>query len=192
MSRHAADNLFVFLLGIFAVFMLPGVANAQSLWELTPYEVQIFVAMDDVPQLSQQSRQDVHSFLDSRIETVVGASWRATISSAPPELAIAMLGGLESVKTSDLSEDSLEADKVILLGLSADAFGYHVAARELDCRTLLWGTTVSRDVPQPALVSSAAVGVVLAAFAPLAQIETVEGKDVTIHLQAAALPLRDP
>jgi hypothetical protein len=150
------------------------------------------VALQDAPPLTEQLRQDVQAFVGGRIETVVGASWNATISPAPSELAIAMLHRLATLETSDLPEDSLGADKVILLCLSTDSVGYHVTARELDCRTRLWGTTVSRAVPQPALLTSAAVEAVLAAFAPLAQIETVEGKDAALRLRAAGLPLRDP
>lgn len=164
----------------------------QSLWELTPYRVQVFVALEDTPQLTARLGQDVREHLAERIESLVGSAWNATVEAAPPELAVGMLRGLEQLGTDDLPAASLSADKVILVSLAADYFGFPLQSRELDCRTRVWGTTVSRDVFQPALLTSAAVDCLLAAFAPLAQIEKVEGKQVSLRLKAAGLPLRDP
>ncbi len=194
-SYHGASpwhHLLATLILLFSLILLPDSAAAQSLWELTPYRVHVYLAVQDAPQLTEQARQDVQNFVTGRIESLVGASWNATVSPASPELAIAMLRGLPTLATSDLPEDSLSADKVILLCLSTDSSGYRVAARELDCRTRLWGTTVSRIVGQPALLTSAAVDAVLAAFAPLAEVEDVEGSKAELRLRAAALPLRDP
>jgi hypothetical protein len=177
---------------LLCVSMFPSRAAAQSLWELTPYRVQVYVALEDAPQLTEQLRSDVQTFLGGRIEALVGASWNATISPAPLELAISMLGGLDRLQTDQLPKESLAVDKVILVSLSTDPFGCRVAARELDCRTRVWGTTVSREVLQAALLANSVVDSVLAAFAPLARVEKVDGKQVALRLRAASLPPRDP
>jgi hypothetical protein len=167
-------------------------ARAQSLWELTPYRVQVYVAQQEAPQLTERLRQDVQAFLTGRIETVVGAPWNAEVTSAPADLALAMLRGLDAIQTDDLPKASLAADKVILVCLAVDYFGFHLQARELDCRTRAWGAMISRDVRQPPLLASAAAETMLAAFAPLAEIEKVDGKQVTLRLRASGLPMRDP
>lgn len=177
-------------------FMLPAViatpGRAQTLWELTPYRVQVYVAIEDTPRLTETLSSDVRTFLIERIHTLVGASWDATLSAAPLDLSVAMLGGLDKLATDQLPKESLKQDKVMLISLRADSFGYRLQARELDCRTRLWGTLISREVFQPMLLASAATDVLLASFAPLAQIEKVDGKMVALRVRAASLPPRDP
>jgi hypothetical protein len=188
MIRRAVANLLVWC----AMSLAAGPLAAQTLWELTPYQVQIYVAIQDAPQLTPQMKQDLQAFVRGRIEALVGSSWNTTVSPASAELALVMLDGLATLQTANLPKESLQADKVILLSLSADVFGYGIAARELDCRTRQWGTTVSRQIAQPALLAGAAVDSVLTAFAPLAQVEKVQGKEVVLRLRAGNLPLRDP
>jgi hypothetical protein len=179
----------ILAVGLLILFAAP--IRAQTLWELTPYRVQVYVDLTDTPQLTERRGQDVREFLSGSIETLVGSSWNAEVAPPPQELRLALLGGLEKLRTEDLPPTSLSADKVILVRLSADSFGFHLQARELDCRTRFWGTTVSRYVAHPALIASAATDCLLAAFAPLAQVEKVSGKQATLRLRASGLPLRD-
>jgi hypothetical protein len=166
--------------------------RGQSIWELTPYRVQIYLAFEDAPQITPAMAADIQAFLGERIESLIGASWNTTLTAAPLELSVAMVQGLAPLTTEQLPKESLKADKVLLVALSADSRGYRLQGRELDCRTRIWGATVSRDVFQPILLASAATDVMLAAFAPLAQIEKVDGKTVELRLRAASLPPRDP
>ncbi|OHB66747.1 MAG: hypothetical protein A2V70_09975 [Planctomycetes bacterium RBG_13_63_9] len=86
---------------------------------------------------------------------------------------------------------SPEYDKLILLAVVPDRGGCRVTARELDVRTRTWSLPVSRQVPQLAKLRDAALDALMAAFAPLARIDDVEGNRVVLRLKAAALPVRD-
>jgi hypothetical protein len=70
--------------------------------------------------------------------------------------------------------------------------GFRVAAREFDVPTQLFSASVSRPVRQMGKLCDEALAAVLAAFAPLARIESVDKEQVTLRLKAAALPWRDP
>lgn len=167
-------------------------ASARPLWEMTPYRVQVYLALDDVPRLTPQLASDLQLFVANQIEQIIGVSWNAKVELAPAALARSMLRGLPDLQTENLPTDSLALDKVILVCLRASAFGYRLQGRELDCRTHGWGTTVEREVMHAALLPDATFDCARAAFAPLAEIEKVDSKQVALRLRAGGLPARDP
>ncbi|MBN2473030.1 MAG: hypothetical protein JXB62_00380 [Pirellulales bacterium] len=107
-------------------------------------------------------------------------------------------------RTSQLSEEELQGlvqflwhleppayDKVILLAIEPSMAGYRITARELDVRTRLFGTPVATSALQLGKLGDVAFDAVRGAFVPLARIESVEDKHVTLRLKAAGLPFRD-
>jgi hypothetical protein len=111
--------------------------------------------------------------------------------TCPPELRHKILISLESVVAEDLPAAALDSDKVLLLGVRAASGGYRIEARELDVVTRLWNATVSSETSQPQARPRHALQTLLSAFAPLARIETSDGKTATLRLRAAALARRD-
>jgi hypothetical protein len=171
----------------------PGRALAQSsVWELTPYNLQVFFACQSAPQLTEQVQQELRESLVRQVDQYVGAAWKMDVSDPPAGLAERMLADMSSIDVADLPSECLEVDKVTLLVVRTTIDGLQIQARELDCRTRQWSTLASRDVVQPQLVDFVLVQTLLASFAPLAQVEEVEAKQAVLRVRAASLPFRDP
>lgn len=166
-------------------------AGAQTVWELTPYRLQIVLGVAPSPTLSSGLEADLRTALVERTDALVGAPWRIAVVAAPPALEHQMIRAIERVTVGSLPRKSLDGDKVILLAVAPAPDGYRLAARELDVRTLLWGTTVSGRVWQVAKLRDAALDVMFSAFRPLGRVERVEGKQVGLRLKALGLPSRD-
>ena len=136
-------------------------ATARSVWELTPYRVQLFVAAAPEPELAAgPTADDLPDELADRINALVGAPWELSVEAAPADLRRKMIRDIESVVLDSLPEGCLDCDKVILLTVVPTANGHRVAARELDVRTRLWGTLVSRPVWQRAKLRDVMLGAV--------------------------------
>jgi hypothetical protein len=78
-------------------------------------------------------------------------------------------------------------DKLTLIRVAPDRGGFLVEARELDCRTRQWSDVIARRAPHASLIAMEAFRAVEEAFRPLARIENVKGKAVTVRLRAGGL-----
>ncbi len=166
-------------------------AAGQSVWELTPYRVQVYVAFVSCPVFTPRLRVQLTSDLVSRTDTLIGAPWDLAVETAPPDLRQAMLEGLEKLTFDPIPKPWQEFDKVIFLTLGPKTAGFRVTARELDVRTEVLRASVRRDLWHPAKLGDAAWDAMFEAFAPLARIDSVEKKQVVLRMKAAALPVRD-
>jgi hypothetical protein len=203
----------------FAILSLCAVpAAAQAVWDLTPYEIDIiFAAKPSLDfawpvQGNNQAEQstpadDAHASSASAFETALkeeilvrttrsaAGFWDLRITSPSPRLRRRLLADLHGISLQLLSEESkrsLERDKVMLLVVLPTTDGYEVVARELDVRTRIFGSPVRVRAWHLAKVADAAVLAVRKAFAPLAQILPLEGKEaVQIRLRAGGIPPQD-
>ena len=164
---------------------------AQSVWELSPYRMELIVALEPSPDWPPQLEAELGRDLVVRCDAVVGAVWDARASAAPPALRPALLWAVDTVTVDSLSEEMLEADKVTLLAVTTTTNGYEVAVRELDVRTQIWGPPLRRPVWQPAKLRDVAFRAVVEAFAPLATIERGQQKTVVLRPRGGALPAHD-
>ena len=186
-------------LSVFAAVVLATLAavapaaaeSAASVWELTPYQVQVWMAMDRVPELTPLLAADLRSDLSQRLDVTVGAVWNASVVSAPAAIGRQMLAGNDAPAVEKLPKNIEKLDKLTLLTITASAGGYRVRARELDVRTRTWNTPVVRPVGQTAGLLEASERAVREAFAPLALIASADRKTALLRLRASALP-RDP
>lgn len=169
-------------------------ADAQSVWDLTPYRIRVLMAVDNRPEFTERLAESMRAVLAERTDTAVGAAWILQSGPAPDDLRPALLDGLAALSVEQVPQSlvELEADKLIFVTLTAGQGGWTIGARELDLQTRLLGTTVSRHVRQRQLLGEEAFQAVLGAFAPLARIEQVEGKQVRLRLRAGGLPPLDP
>lgn len=167
-------------------------AAAQSVWEFTPYRLQVFLALGAAPELSPRLTGDLAVDVEDRTRAILGAVWDTTITPAPALLRRALIADLSAVTADALPKKSLEADKVILIAVLPGPSGYQVTARELDVRTMTFNALVRVAVGQPEKLRDGVYRAVRRAFAPLARIDAVDKKHVTLRLRAAALPPRDP
>lgn len=167
-------------------------AGAQSVWELTPYRVQIVLATADNGRLDPDLAATLGKQVVDRLDSLVGAAWLTEPVRAEGALRHQMLDDLSTLSLEDLPAEILEADKVIVVAVQSDARATSIGAREFDVRTQAWGAPVERQVLQARPLDNEVVRAVLAAFAPLALVDDVEGKNVALKVRAAALAPRDP
>ena len=160
-------------------------------WELSHYQIHLLAAVDSSPSLGRQFTQDLPGDLTAQAATVMGGAWRLEAGLAPVELRQRLIHALPEVDAQELPAAALLADKVLLLGIRGDENGFQVQARELDVVTGLWNTTITSEVRQAESLPRAALGALLAAFAPLARIEKVENQTAALRLRAGALFRRD-
>ncbi len=181
------------LLAAWALFMTaPARAADQSVWQLLPYNVRILIAFEPSPPITPRLEKELQSCLSSRIEGTVGAGWNAVIEPAPPALRGAMLRDVGSLKAEQIPLAAPAPDKVLLMAVSCTPGGLMVKARDFDVRTHVLSSPVERSVSQTGELGDAALDALLAAFAPLARIESARGNDAVLRLKASALPPRDP
>ena len=180
------------LLGL--VMAMPSrTARAQTIWEMTPYRIQVFLATSDSPELTETLRQSLQDELLARIEAIIGVAWDVTFTRPPPPLEAAMTSGIDGIAIDALPEESLEFDKVMLVFIDPLVTGYRVTVREIDVRTQLSNSPVRASVWQIAKLRDAVFDAMLESFAPLALVDSVDSDTNTVMLRvrAAALPARD-
>lgn len=205
-----------------AVFVCATAASveAQTVWELTPYRIQVIMATGPAPELTPRLQADLSTDLATRVDSMIGAAWgldikvlvpRASVSKVeefldgtrnvsvidePASLRRMLIFDMQAVTIESLEDESIESeslDKVILLAVLSDELGRCVIARELDVRTRTWNTPVKVPVWQLSKLGHATFQAVRQAFGPLAQIAVVdtETKLVTMRLRAGGFPMRD-
>lgn len=167
---------------------------AQSVWELTPYRIRVLVAAAPKPEITPRLVEQVRAVIAERAETTIGGSWDLRVEPAPAALQTAMLADLGKVSFELLPSELLDGndDKAILVVVDYRHGSFVTSAREFDLRSRLDAAPVSQLVPGRATLAEQAFRAVVAAFAPLAQIEKVDGKQTWLRLRAAALPVIDP
>jgi len=166
-------------------------AAGQTVWELRPYRVQVFVAVAAGPELSGQLPAALAGRLAERIPALQGGAWDVTVSPAPAGLQQATAASLAGVTADRLPKGALDADKVMLLRVAAAAGGYEVAAREFDVTTGLWSAVVARPVAQVPKLPDRSLAVIFEAFAPLACVSAVKDHEVLLRVRASALKPND-
>ena len=188
------------------LLMIPCWANArpvsaQETWDYSPYRIRIWLAFQESPQMSDRMRSDIARFLKQRARIYAGATWKVAVSPAPNKVAAEMLRQIDQITVDQIKEswinwdpeDAAEAkfaptgDKLMLLAIREDLGGVSIQARELDCRTRYWGPVVHRQVGQVRRTAREAFSAIATAFAPIARIERVDGKEGQARIRAGGL-----
>ncbi len=110
--------------------------------------------------------------------------------------------GLSRLSAEDLANQKIPFDKVLFVharapspsiwsDATAASRGYRIEARDYDVRTATLGTLVTEDCAQRPLLAEIAFEALVAAFSPLAEVETAVGQEATVRIKAGALPPRD-
>jgi hypothetical protein len=169
-------------------------AGFATVWEMTPYRIRVLLALAPEPELTPRLRQRIEARVTERAEKAVGAAWELSVEEPPLELRVKMIASLTRLALEDLPETLVEseADKLILVSVQPTDGGFQVVARDYDLHARLTGSPVVRDVRQRELLPDEAFQAVVSAFAPLARVEKVEDKQITLRLRAASLPTTDP
>jgi len=189
-GRYAAS----LLLAILATCLVrPTELTAQQqAWEFSPYKVQIWLATETAGELDQHVRQSLTLALSQRIEAIIGAPWAAEIIDPPADLRSSMLidPALVTPEVLDtVAPESLKNDKIILLTVHVNPREFSVEARELDCRTRLFGASVRRIVRQPDLLEIVCFDAVSDSFRAVTRLEEGAPKTAIVRVRAGGLVL---
>ncbi len=166
-------------------------AEPGTIWELTPYRIQLLIAAEPGASVSRSLADELATDLPARAAAVVGGSWQLEAAVAPAELRETLIDRIGEVTVDRLPAEAATHDKVILLALTGTDSGMRIQTRELDVPSGLWNSVVTREVAQPEQIVGAAWQTVLAAFAPVARIDAVEKGTATLRLKAGAIARRD-
>jgi hypothetical protein len=191
LGTSPASAVGAWLPAVLAMLVPMATCRGQAVWQLTPYRIQAVVAFGEHPSLTSELKADLAADLVSQTDSLIGASWDLSVASAPAALERAVLDDVASVTLEAIPAELLSADKLMLLAVSRGYGGYRVAARELDVRTRTFNTPVRLVVGQIAGLRDATFRAVRQAFAPLAEIVSVEENQVVLRLRASGFPLRD-
>jgi hypothetical protein len=173
-------------------------ARAQTSWEVTPYNVQVTVAFDSAPELTNHLQQTLMQSVARRSLAIVGPAWNLVVNPARDSNAHAMLYRLDQLSANaieGLFPEAMERDKLLLVTVARSSLDFLIRVREFDCRTRSWGRDQQRSTPQARQIQALAIDALLDAFSPLAQIGEPyeeaegEGKYFVIRLRAGALAL---
>ncbi|MDX1946248.1 MAG: hypothetical protein SFU86_12685 [Pirellulaceae bacterium] len=181
---------------LLAALLLPAAARgadsaAQVAWELSPYRVEVLIAIDSRAGLSRGETAELLDQLTSRAENVAGGGWKLTVRPAPASLRSALLADLAALPAEALPAASLSGDKVLVVGVKPALAGIAVQVREYDATARAWNGLRTREVGQPENLPQVVLDALFAAFGPQGRIETVEGNTATVRLRAGALGRRD-
>lgn len=169
----------------------PRGASAQSVWELTPYRIQLIVALSPRASLGAESAADLRNRLCQRAATVVGAGWDVKSVEPSPSLRYRMTTALASLRFEDLPPDVDKFDKVFLVAVASDGSGREILAREFDARVRVFSPVLRRPVWQTSKLCDTIFQTILDVFTPLAQVTKTTQNEVTLRLRAGGLPPRD-
>ncbi|MCH2131360.1 MAG: hypothetical protein MK179_19630 [Pirellulaceae bacterium] len=148
-------------------------AQAQTSWEVTPYDIEVCFALDAVPELQAHALLRLQTAITQGASVLVGPAWTVSSAVVPEILTQACLYRLDELSVADVEKcyaSCLERDKVYFVAIRSNGFGFELNVRELDCCARMWARSVSRQVGHSDHLPTAVVDAVVDAFSPLAQI----------------------
>jgi hypothetical protein len=165
-------------------------AKIDEIWEYSPYNLQVWVAMDFAPGLNEQLYQRIARHLPQMAGVVDHSGWRMTVEKAPLHFRASLLRNMDDFEFSPAEMDaySIDAgDKMMLVAVSATKLGFHIAVREYDCRTVQWSDPVHQDVYLSDDIPVNIFEGIKQAFVPLARVITAEDDSLTALVRAGGL-----
>ncbi|HZL90911.1 MAG TPA: hypothetical protein VFB96_21275 [Pirellulaceae bacterium] len=176
---------------VFALLLLTEArAHAQAAWEFSPYQVQVWLALEDRPELGGGFAQRMSGILVGRSEVVFGSVWRLDAATAPAAVAADALLRLESVTPDSIgaaAPSALDRDKLFVVAARITGGAYRVAVREIDGRTRQAGPIIERTAGQREAIPLVAWDAIVESFTPLAKVESVAEKQVQLRVRAGGL-----
>jgi len=177
---------------LFMVLRDPSAARGQTFWEMTPYRVEVVVALDRVPELSGYVATDLISGLRESVNSIIGSHWTADVRTVDPLLRHQILTAIDTLTMSDITPEQLDRDKVIVMGVRNTPGQFVIQAREFDCQTRRWGVTTTVEVGQAEALGDALFHALRKVFTPIATVEFDDQHRPVLNLRARERPQGDP
>jgi hypothetical protein len=166
----------------------PATAQGQSIWEVSPYKVEVWVAFGPRAFGDHERHEQFSSQLQTLAASRVGAVWQLAARPAPARFYADVLReaeiDLEQLKTAE--PQLAQADKLILVCVHDDASGSVVTAREVDLATRRW-SAVERVAASELSMLRQTLALICEVFVPIVRIDRIEDSRVTVSVRASAL-----
>lgn len=177
-------------------------AAEQKYWELSPYRVQLHLAVDDSLRPQPQLGTQLVANLRQQIRATIYPLWTTEIALTTGQEKQRLFSLLDNDSTESFDIDALSTgvDKQIFVTVVTTPLGYRLKSRELDCTTRRWSAIQHRQVRQSWMLSSQCFDLVCQTFAPLATIRPLaddnenkdkapsQSKNVLLRFRGSDLP----
>ncbi len=179
----------------FTVFFLCGCTatsstQAQSLWEVSPYRIEVWVALQPHPRVDPAWQQQLPAEIQRLAENRIGSVWTLNARATPEEHLGDVLRGssLDLEQLRQLNEEPLQnVDKLMLVVVQNDSRGYRLTVREFDLNTRQSAGPQSLTVADGQMLGSAALDLMCDVFVPVVRIERIEDTTVIAAVRGGAL-----
>ncbi len=171
-------------------FLFSSTASAAEVWEYSPYQVRVWLAMQPDPALTDRLRQRIAQTVQWQAEISDLAAWQVEVKPAPQYLRMRMIDDLAGITIPpdiDPKESIVRGDRILLVSVAVTAGGYRIQARSLDCQYRAWGPVVERTTWQLSDVPTQVYAALKEAFVPMVRIEKVFKLVATVRVRAGGL-----
>lgn len=168
-----------------------GAAHAQSMWEFDPYRIRLVIAFGASPSFTPELAQRAQQAMLDRVDAYIGAPWQIEASIAEQALRWRVATSLDDIDPTEVIAADQQFDKLWLVSVHDDATSLRLKFREYDVLTQHWGPTLEQACPRVEQLPECLFRGLLAVFAPLAEIESVEDRTAELRWRAGILPTRD-
>ena len=184
----------LFLVAAIEVLSARPCAAAEEIWEYSPYRIEVWLALDDHPVLTERLESTLVRQIKQQAHISVGAPWSLAITRPVDAIRYEMLRDMERVGVDDIdavAPEILEKDKLFLVSIDYSTRGFHVAVRELDGRTRTWSPTFASYAQSNVLVPLTVFDNMRKAFRAVTRIESSRNKDATVRPRGGGLVLSE-
>lgn len=158
-------------------------------WDLSPYEIQIWLHADRGAAVPETDSEAWQSQLAETVEVALGPGCVVRVMAMPDAARRELRGSLESLTAVALSGAVAKPnpDKVFLVACLAGGDSPGLQIREVDVRTWSLSPPLRRELPHRSLLSEEIARGVSDAFRPLARVERAAGQAATLLPRAGGL-----
>ncbi|MCA9170380.1 MAG: hypothetical protein KDB23_22030 [Planctomycetales bacterium] len=163
--------------------------SAQTIWEVTPYHVQCWVAVATDATVPAEWQASLPLQLQVIAQERLGAVWKFGAVAAPAAHHVDILRG-HAYTLEELAEQTPQVralDKLMVAAIRPDLHGYHVRVQQLDVRARQWTSAMEMTVGDGGQLVDAILQLMCDLFSPVVRIERVESDHVFASAQAVGL-----
>lgn len=169
-----------------------GAAAENAVWEHSPYQVQVVLAVDDSASPRPGLEASLAKSIADRIEVTLRPLWKSEIKMAEAGAERRQCLAPQEIPWEDFAAEQASQDKLLWLGVKVVPGGYKLTCREFDIYLRRWGPPRTAMVQQASYLAEASFGLLTETFSPLALITPIEGDDERIQLSFKGSRLPNP
>ena len=165
-------------------------AQAQSVWEVSPYSVKVWCVFGDEPDLPADWQTAFVSQLNSKLRVIFRAVCAGEVQAAPAAANGLLSRGIAELTAAELlgvAPELAKQDKVFFVHLSGGQAGYRIRVREYDAQLAHFGPTDEVTFETLSGIPGRAAQMIADAFSPVARIDRFVDGRVKARLRAGSL-----